>query len=70
MKLGNSTQTRLAERPATARAGELLGERGTNEALHAHVVAHTVFLQLPDDPPGDARRKLDELFFVDRLHVF
>ena len=70
MKLGNSTQTRLAERPATARAGELLGERGTNEALHAHVVAHAVFFQLSDDPSRDACGELNELFFIDRLHVF
>jgi hypothetical protein len=33
-------------------------------------VADAEFLQLPDDPPGDAGRQLDELFFIDMLHVF
>jgi hypothetical protein len=56
----------------TAAAGprELLGERRAHEALHAHVVTDTVFFQLSDDPAGDPRSELDELFFIDRLHVF
>jgi hypothetical protein len=58
--------------PLTGAPGpsELLRERGAYESLHAYVVTDTVFFQLSDDAAGDPGSELDELFFIDRLHVF
>jgi hypothetical protein len=61
----------LMPRPAT-RAGELLGERSSDERLHPHVVPHAELLQATGDAAWNAGRELDErlVVFDGEFHAF
>lgn len=58
-------------RPVTF-AGELFGERGTDEGLHGDLVPDAELLEGPHDPPRDACGELYQLVVgvVPKFHAF